>query len=258
MRGIFQKFKNKHKYEVNKIFDSRGKKNQILFAEPWNLEVNMIEMANYLATHIEKSIYFAVPKRLMNSAKKILNPQIKIINRDNWLQFHQTFYESKYFFTAHWKFPSSYSEEQLVINIWHGIPYKTIGLLHGNGKGLIKANVTLATSILTRSIFSKTFGVSEETIFIAGYPRNDLLIRSSEQKKEMKTKIKGNLNSYDKVFIWLPTFRKDFVGGHKTHGNPVNNAFQVEDFEVEKFNHVLKKQNVLCFVKPHRSRYYPI
>src|SRR5699024_9636690 len=71
-------------------------------------------------------------------------------------------------------------------------------------------------------------------------------------KKRLRSEIKGNLNRYKKIFIWLPTWRKSFiVPAHSDDGQYVDNVFQVKDFDAEEFNSILKDKNSLCIIKPH-------
>jgi CDP-glycerol glycerophosphotransferase (TagB/SpsB family) len=99
-------------------------------------------------------------------------------------------------------------------------------------------------------MFTEAFGVSGETVFISGYPRNDLLLRAKEKKKTIENKI-GISNTYSKILIWLPTFRKSVTDAERNDGTEAGNPFYLEGFDVNEFDHFLKEHNALCFVKPH-------
>jgi|SRR5690625_361114 len=253
--SFLQKIKNKLEFEkikyLKRISKKTPKEEQFFFSDPWNLEVNMVETVNYFAKNSDKPVFYAVPDHLVDSAKNIINSKATIISDRNKKQFQKEFIKSKYCFTAHWKYPRYFIDSQKIINLWHGIPYKSIGNYKIPKTGGIFADLTLGTSPLTCKIFSKAFNVPLKSVINIGYPRNDILIRENKEKHRLKEKIKGNLNGFKKIIIWLPTLRKDVVAGHATHGKAVNNVFQVEDFNVTKFNKVLNLHEILCIVKPH-------
>src|SRR5699024_8888163 len=56
--------------------------------------------------------------------------------------------------------------------------------------------------------------------------------------------------NYEKIIIWLPTYRKDYYS-NQDDGEDLNNPFQIKDFDIAKFERELKSQNALCLVKPH-------
>ncbi|WP_026452215.1 CDP-glycerol glycerophosphotransferase family protein [Aequorivita capsosiphonis] len=252
---LLQKIKNKLEYEqikrIRRISKKTPKKEQFFFSDPWNLEVNIIEAVNYFAEHSGKPVYYGIPERLVAAAEKVVSSKAIVLNENHRKLFESKFIESKYCVFAHWKHPRYYIENQKLINIWHGIPYKRIGNLKYKKTGGVFADITIGTSPLTQGIFSKAFAVPLDSVTQSGYPRNDILVRIHKDKENWKRKIKGDLLNYDKVFIWLPTLRQDFIGSHATHGTSVDNAFQVKDFDAQKFNELLKEKNTLCIVKPH-------
>lgn len=223
----------------------------IVFWDPWNLEVNNVSMAAYLGEHSKYRVYYAVPSKLMGSARKILPNSVKVVSntdRKAYLQLAR----SEYLFVSQWDYPKAWSNKAKTINLWHGIPYKKISLLRDDVEVQpYKNDVVVGTSDLTQDIFSKTFGVNKKIVTQTGYPRNDVALNAQKNKKDMKTQLKDYLDGYDKILIWLPTVRKDVISVHGVSGIPVNNVYQINGFDEQKFNEYLKKYNALCIVKPH-------
>jgi CDP-glycerol glycerophosphotransferase (TagB/SpsB family) len=228
------------------------KLNRVIIWEPWNLENNCIAVANYMQAQHKFPVIYVVPQKLVAHAKNLLAPGIKVIAIESAASRY-FFCTSKYIFTAHWLFPRFYTSKQVVVNLWHGIAFKRICMM--SGKKGVPAHITLATSELTKKMFMEAFGVPLESVFIAGYPRNDILLRAKADKVNLKKSLAGELGSYNKVMIWLPTRRKDQVANHPVDGIPVDNAFQVVNFDIARFNEILKAHNALCIVKPHPFDY---
>jgi CDP-glycerol glycerophosphotransferase (TagB/SpsB family) len=245
MKGLLKKVFLNLNYALN---TGISKRKQVLICEPWNIETNCVEIANYLVEHFDYPVFYSVPGRLMVDARKLVNPAVRVIENDT-LQARFLFLRSKYIFAAHWQFPKYYTKAQVIVNLWHGVGHKKIALLRG--KPGMFADFTVATSKLTQKAFTEFFGNPMDTVLISGYPRNDLMLRTEKDKLAFKRRMKGNLDKYDKIMIWLPTFRTDTIASHGTDGVAVDNAFQIQGFDVERFNALLQKYNVLCIVKPH-------
>jgi CDP-glycerol glycerophosphotransferase (TagB/SpsB family) len=245
MKEFIKKMLFQVNYGANTLF---RKNNNVLICEPWNIESNCVEVANYLAEHYGRRVFYAVPRRLMALAEKLVGPGVEVVENGS-LQFKYLFLTSKYIFAAHWEFPKFYTKKQVVVNLWHGVGHKKIALLRGK-PGLF-ANFTVATSRLTQRAFTESFGNPMDTVLITGYPRNDMMLRAFRERSALKKRMQGNLDKYDKIIIWLPTFRTDTIASHGNDGVAVDNPFQIAGFNVSRFNELLRKYNVLCVVKPH-------
>ena len=154
---------------------------------------------------------------------------------------------SKYVFTTHGHFIPKIPPNQICVNLWHGMPYKAIGLL--NDQPGRQDTCVCSTSSLYQKLLSRAFGISQNRVLITGLPRNDLLHSDNPYSVWEKTGI--DRSRYDKVFFWLPTFRKSIVGYLCEDGVECDNVFNMVDFPVERFNRFLKEGNCLCIIKPH-------
>ena len=154
---------------------------------------------------------------------------------------------SKYVFTTHGHFIPQIPSNQICVNLWHGMPYKGIGILD-NQQGRQDTYVC-STSELYQGILSRAFGLTLDKVLITGSPRNDLLQSTAPESIWERAGI--DRDRYDKVFFWLPTFRKSVLGHLCENGVECDNVFNMVDFPVEAFNDFLKSKNCLCIIKPH-------
>jgi CDP-glycerol glycerophosphotransferase (TagB/SpsB family) len=233
--------------ELNKLLP---KFNRILIVGNKKLPCNAVELANYISNQYKIPIYFAVSNEFRTYAKKLLSPNIRLVTYSG-NSFKFIALTSKFVFSTH-GFNYGSSKKQMLINVWHGVGHKRIRLSREQGENGIRADVTVATSELSKKMFSEFFGVPAESVLISGYPRNDLMLRAKQDKWSIKTKRIPALNNYDKVIFWMPTFRRI-----SATSNPIDEKlaadeiFHVQNFNVTQFNNILKKHNTLCLVKPH-------
>jgi len=150
-------------------------------------------------------------------------------------------------FTTHGHFIPNIPPNQTCVNVWHGMPFKAIGLL--DGRAGRQDTVLCSTSPLYQDVLSRAFGVSKDRILTTGIPKNDYL--KSENPGGIWDKTGVDRAKFDKVFLWLPTYRKAVVGDISEDGVECDNVFNMVDFPVEDFDAFLKEENCLCIVKPH-------
>ena len=218
-----------------------------------NVESSAIAVANHIYSKHKIPVLYVISSKANDFPQEQLLPGIRIINRDghywNYLSFYYKYMRSKYLFFTHGGLFDYFPKTQVATNIWHGILYKNVGLL--DGRPGITADVTVGTAAITKKMLSLAFGVPPESVFISGYPRNDILINASRNKKAVLDKINHSLENYDKIIIWLPTYRKRTLIYDREDGKETGNPFYIEDFNLPYFNELLKKHNTLCIVKPH-------
>lgn len=226
------------------------KKERVLIYSRRDLEGNAVAIANYIAKEYDMPVYYGATNELIIHQKeggKVIHNKVVILNRFKPI-FYRMFMTSKYVFATNGYNITSLPDEQILVNVWHGLLYKTIGKLMGLD-GLV-AHYTVGTSELSQKMFSEAFGVSEKSVLKVGYPRNDILLESINKRNEILKGIGAKVATYDKIIIWLPTFRKHKFKD-KQDGNEPGNPFYITDFDTNKFNNLLKSHNALCILKPH-------
>ena len=213
-----------------------------------NLDDNILAIAKFVVENYRMKIYFGVSGEYEQYARKLLPAEINIIPTRSVAYFIK-YLTSRYVFFTTGSFLNSFSKRQVAINIWHGILYKRVKKLRGFPG--IPAHVTVATSPLTQVMFSEAFGVSLDDVIISGYPRNDVLLNAKNNKVTIKNRILEDDLNMKKIILWMPTFRQNSIKGLNQDGMFMNNPFNLDYFDEAQFNDLLKKYDVLCFIKPH-------
>lgn len=110
-----------------------------------------------------------------------------------------------------------FRKKYVILNLWHGIPLKKIGMEQKNlswftrkyYKYLFADNYegVVTTSSHLVHIMSRSFLVEPERIKVWGQPRNDVLFSSNSEGKGLEEIFSGELPPYEKVVLYAPTFR---------------------------------------------------
>lgn len=133
-------------------------------------------------------------------------------------------------------------KNQKTFYLMHGMPIKCAG----NYKVHNECDFVISSGSALNKIISNEIDVSEKCIVTLGYPRTDILNKKTNSLQKLQ------LDSYQGVIVWMPTFRK-----HKGHpysesrfypsGIPI--LTMSEDFD--SVNNVLKQCNYALIVKLH-------
>lgn len=141
-----------------------------------------------------------------------------------------------------------------VINLWHGMPLKKIGLLEdGANKNVIHSNFHLCTSQLYQDILSRAFGVDKKSVLVLGQPRNDLLLETSRSIHDLFDK-----DMQSKSILWMPTYRKSVVGDIREDGKKNKNVDFFSKRNLEKLNLYCKSIDAVCYIKIHPMDYMTV
>ncbi|MEG0279239.1 MAG: CDP-glycerol glycerophosphotransferase family protein [Morganella sp. (in: enterobacteria)] len=147
-------------------------------------------------------------------------------------------------------------KNRILINLWHGIPLKKIGLMGYSGINKIRVALTLkmfaskyslfsSTSKHLNAIYSKSFLIDSSVIKVMGQPRNDKLF---EQPKDLNDFIQ-DIPEYKKVILYAPTWRAGIYG--KNWVGADTQFFPFSDFSLEKLEAFLDKNKYLLLLRPH-------
>ena len=102
----------------------------------------------------------------------------------------------------------------------------------------------LSYSDYLKSAEAACFGFDEKNAKVLGYPRNDMLLNSPVDMKNLFSSEK-----YSKVIYWLPTFRKHKANDFST--STISIPFLHDKKKVALINNAAKENNTLIVVKPH-------
>ena len=146
---------------------------------------------------------------------------------------------SKYMFYSMGKIPIKPTKKQMVINMWHGIPFKTIGKLSNINNGYeFFFTYVCASSELYRPIMAKAFGCDDSNVCICGEPKTDRLF----QAKKIENKYK--------LIVWTPTFRQSQYLGYDDSKMASFLPF-IENNSWYSLNQLLKEKNIKLIAKLH-------
>ena len=143
----------------------------------------------------------------------------------------------------------------LKINLWHGVPWKKIGLDGSKASFLKKLYYKVQNSVLASDyylslsedfskIINSAFMINSDHIMRSGYPRNsvfyDQAFRVNIRFKLLNAFNEG-IDDNVKIITYMPTFRDN-----------TNKVFSFESvIENEKLKSVLEKNNAIIIEKSH-------
>jgi len=142
-----------------------------------------------------------------------------------------------------------------ILNLWHGMPVKTIGF----SEPMLSRKLTNRYLMLGKNVFffttSDIFKLCMATscyakyknIFVTGQPRTDCCFHKSSSVEKLLVSEK----TYNKIFLYLPTYKERSRNYKKDVNSELNNIFYMKDYDENKFDEYLQKENTLLLVKPH-------
>ena len=165
--------------------------------------------------------------------------------KEGFLLYFWRMARSYYVFYTHYVPPFCNARAQLVVNLWHGTPLKTLeGHVHPDSL----FDFLLSPSNAFNPILAGSFHMSEDKLVQVGYPRCDLLFEESGALRRLGVDVSG----YRKVLLWMPTFRRPADGQYTdAQVNPTGLPLLETDRELEALNGVLARQRLLLLIKLH-------
>ena len=215
---------------------------------------NCLYFANYVAETTSEFELYWIANESCNHER--LNPSIKVLLRDSE-DANQIINQARYIFVNQGLIDITsdkffFPKNAYLINFWHGVAWKKIGLDACRGffmrayyKKLLKHNGTdyyLSTSKEFTRILKKSYCVKDRMIIESGYPRNSLFCKQEEAKK-IKTDFckKNNIPADSIIVSYLPTFRD-------TASANVNQEYSVQN---PLFKEYLKSKKIYFINKSH-------
>lgn len=230
---------------INK-FVPKNEKTVLLYVTKNRFVYNLEPLRNYMLEHKYDQKY--------NISCGILDYE-KYGNRA-WVEYYAfiksvwTFLNAKYVFYTCGQIPIKPSVKQTVIHLEHGnCAFKTGGKLSNVNFGdQYFFTYVIATSDLYVPIMAEEFGCPEDCVKVAGEPMADSLLLPPQKKY--------NFQSYDKVLVWMPTFRNSALMGY-SDSNLESLVPLYEDEEYPLLNDLLAQYNIKLIVKLHPIQTVP-
>jgi len=136
------------------------------------------------------------------------------------------------------------SPRQTVVNIWHGMPIKRIGLYDGKEpEDLPRFHYTIAQDARFQGIMAGAFGVDRDQVLIAEHPRIDMLRGDSGA-------VTAAFPPHERLLVWLPTYRASVTGDVRIDGDEDASIF-ADPSRLARIDVLCRTHRVLCLVKPH-------
>jgi CDP-glycerol glycerophosphotransferase (TagB/SpsB family) len=151
---------------------------------------------------------------------------------------------------------------QLLICLWHGMPFKTLGACERDAPcSIVKESIYLgahAQFISTSDHFSLAlstcFLAPLSRIHVTGQPSGDAVLDASRTLEQQPSRfcLDSHGRRYRKVVLYAPTYKFHKRGGlARDIDNPYPNLFCLETFDEASFVSMLSEQDILLIVKPH-------
>lgn len=134
-----------------------------------------------------------------------------VVRKNSLAGLWQFLRAGRVFFThGHYRFVRSSRSGRKLINLWHGMPLKAIGLLDETGSDTLQAaDAAIATSGFFQPLMASAFGLPVENVAVTGLPRCDRLFAPSEAARAFRQRMLGDDR---RLLFWMPTYRISAVG----------------------------------------------
>lgn len=144
-----------------------------------------------------------------------------------------------------------FRKKYVILNLWHGIPLKKIGMEQKNLSWFTRKYYkyffadnyegVVTTSSHLVHIMSRSFLVEPERIKVWGQPRNDVLFSSNSEGKGLEEVFSGELPPYEKVVLYAPTFRD----------HEPTQLFPFQDMDRERLCQWLEEKKIFLCIRLH-------
>ena len=213
--------------KMNTIIPKRNKR--IVLYSNWGFRDNLRTLYQYLVDNGYQEEYeiICASNNFYHLEKE---KDVKYVSIYRGLYYFLT---SKYFFYSFGKYPIKPAPNQMVVNLWHGMPLKKIGNLE---EGLENVDYNFFTKLVSSSdyftpIMKAAFNATDEQMLLVGNIRNDELFKEKQ----------------DKRIIWMPTYRNS----KNYHDSQDALIFSLEEVDFRKIEQLLLKNDYQLYIKLH-------
>ena len=167
-------------------------------------------------------------------------------------------YTSKYIVSNHCDdfVDMVYSKRHTWLNLWHGMPVKTIGFCEksvpkkilNRYKKLGDRAYQFATSDLFKTLIINSFKCDYGNCLVTGLPRTDGVF---DESKDDEIRQYFGFDNYKKVVLYSPTYKQARRNKVRDIDSEFNNIFYLNDYNHQEFVKYLEDNEILFVVKPH-------
>ena len=215
------------------------KQDKILFYTDLGFRDNAKALYDYLIEN-EFNKKYKIVCATNDYAKFVQTQPQNVTFKKKWNGFID-YFSAGYVFYCFGRIPILPGKNQNVVQLWHGSPLKAASqkMLDSYSADKLFFTHIIASSDFFVSVLSQWFTFPKEKIAVCGQPRNDLLFTNTHY----------DFGTYEKLIIWLPTFRNSAQMGNDSSQNQVIPIFQESDFA--ELNEFLRSKQVKIIVKLH-------
>lgn len=162
------------------------------------------------------------------------------------------------FFTTQGNLDGDKTDKSLYVELWHGIGPKPTGFLgeHPSDEDIRGYNnmrkimdYVIVPNDFWKVIFAAKLHVQCSRIKSLGMPIFDYF-KNADGKSNLSKALGVDVKKYDKVIVYMPTFKKGFNHNDVEKIN-TDNVFNFEKYDEEELDKYLKENNYLLCVKRH-------
>ncbi|NSW90067.1 MAG: CDP-glycerol glycerophosphotransferase family protein [Firmicutes bacterium] len=184
---------------------------------------------------------------------------VELVNQDNSYSFFYKIITSNVVITTEGNYHFNkelFNRKQLVIDLWHGFPIKSMGYVDKGEK--FKDNIEkIWTNIDYIASYSKLFNeimnqciqVEKNKYKILGAPRNDFLFVTNG-RENLSNLLQIDLINKN-IVLYVPTYRYTARGNREDGNRKWNNYFGFESFDNKGFSQFLQMNNIVLILKLH-------
>lgn len=174
----------------------------------------------------------------------------KIVSKKSFLGIWY-FLRSRHVFHTHGTyFFTSNMNRCKTINLWHGMPIKTIGWLDPeNNYSPSISDIYIATSKIYSYIMASAFNANISSVWVTGLPRNDTFAVEPLLDKTQLSLL--GISEEDKLIMWLPTFRQSNQGHIRS--DSISHSFidELPNNFLETIDQFLTTKKIKLIIKLH-------
>lgn len=246
LKGYYNsKMQQKEKLIENVLKNTQVSNNEIVFESEGDFSDNARALYEYmLKKKLNKKYKIIWIVDEPNNYKNEFNVKFisrKIKTKKEIQNFYEIIGKAKYLFFTHPFWYKKENKDQVIINLWHGIPLKA------GGKDIHTTfDYITVPSEFSKNLFHKFIGSVESQYIITGSPRTDLMFEKNNSLKKIT-----KLNNNTKAIICMTTFKQSTYMKDSDIIYPFVLPFIENINELKILNDNLKKLNIKLIIKIH-------